>query len=90
MVTFAETIAKSNDCIPMNALAHLAQNDISIKIGEKRLLELLRSWELIQKTSTLPTQKAQELGIFALQERVIMHNSGSKVHITTKINGRGQ
>jgi len=90
MVTFAETIAKSDDCILMNALAHLAQNDISIKIGERRLWDLLRNWELIQKSSTLPTQKAQELGIFSLQERIIMHNSGSRVHITTKINGKGQ
>jgi len=90
MVAFAETIAKSDDCILMNALAHLAQNDISIKIGERRLWDLLRNWELIQKSSTLPTQKAQELGIFSLQERIIMHNSGSRVHITTKINGKGQ
>jgi len=66
------------------------QNNHNVEIGEKRLWKLLRDWDLIQKTNTRPTQKASDMGIFTLQERVITHNHGDKIHTTTKVTGKGQ
>ena len=91
LIDFANTIAMVDDeGILVNALAHIAQNNHNIKIGEKRLWALLREWGLIQKNNTLPTQKAQELSIFVVQERLISHHSGKQFHTTTKVNGKGQ
>ena len=89
LINFAETVAKADNAILVNHLAHLAQNDYNIKIGETRLWRLLREWEYIQKHNTLPTQKAQDLGFFFVKETLVTTNHGSIMRPTTKVTPKG-
>jgi len=45
---------------------------------------------LIQQNKPLPTQRAQGLGLFVVQPRMIAHHSGMQEHFTTKVTGKGQ
>ena len=74
----------------VNALAHLAQNEHNIKISERCLWKWLRMRRLIQQSKPLPTQQAQDLGLFVVQPKMIAHHSGMQEYFTTKVTGKGQ
>lgn len=88
-VSFAETIEKSSDAILVRDMSKLLANE-GIKCGERKLYTWLRGKGLIMKNSTKPTQRAVEMGIFVVNERVIKTVAGDRISITTKVTGKGQ
>jgi len=68
LVTFAETCLTSKDSILVRELAKVATKN-GVNIGEKRLYQKLRDWDLVLQGKTEPTQKAMEAGYFEVLER---------------------
>ena len=59
-------------------------------IGQDRLFDVLRRHNLIHKNGTKPTQRALELDIFEVQERMVPKGSTLETVFTTKVKGKGQ
>lgn len=59
-------------------------------IGQDRLFDVLRHHNLIHQKGTKPTQKALELDIFEVQERIVPMGSTLEPTFTTKVKGKGQ
>lgn len=92
-VLFADSVSASEDTILIGDLAKfLRQNGIDI--GQNRLFERLRNEGFLHRTGTrwnTPTQKAMDMGLFEVQERVIQKPDGSPIlSQTTKVTGKGQ
>lgn len=88
-VAFAETVSKSDDTILIREFAKLLSNS-GIEIGERRLYKWLRDNGYIVKKGTEPTQKAINMGLFKVSERVISTGDKSIVSLTTRVTGKGQ
>lgn len=91
-VLFADTVTASERSILVRDLAKLLKQK-GIEIGEKRLYAWLRENGYIIKCDkeNKPTQKAMNLGLFELEERVINNPDGEIiVKFTTKVTGKGQ
>lgn len=88
-VSFAETIEKSSDCILIREFSKLLANE-HIYIGEKKLYQRLREWGYILQSSTEPTQRAVQQGLFKINERLISTVKGDMLVRTTLITGKGQ
>lgn len=87
---FADAVTASKDSILIRDLAKLLKQN-GVDVGEKRLYVWLREHNYIIKSSTKPTQKAMELGLFEVVETVIQRSSGSPmIKTTTKVTGKGQ
>lgn len=91
-VLFADTVTASERSILVRDLAKLLKQK-GIEIGEKRLYVWLRENGYIIKCDkeNKPTQKAMNLGLFELEERVINNPDGEIIaKFTTKVTGKGQ
>ena len=90
---FADAVAASEDDIPIGQLAgFLKQNGRDI--GRNRLFKWLREHHYLCAKGdrhNLPTQRAMDLDLFKVKERVLNNPDGStKITITTKVTGKGQ
>ena len=90
---FADAVATSEDDMPIGQLAgFLKQNGRDI--GRNRLFKWLREHHYLCAKGdrhNLPTQRAMDLDLFKVKERVLNNPDGStKITITTKVTGKGQ
>lgn len=89
-VLFADCVAQSESEILVGELAKLLKQN-GMDIGQNRLYEKLRAEGFIMKNSTIPTQRAMEMGLFRVIERSIMQPNGTtRITQTTKVTGKGQ
>lgn len=87
---FADAVTASDSSILMRDLAKMMKQN-GIPMGEKRLYKWMREHGYIVKHSTLPTQKAMELGLFEIVERTVQRaDMAPLVKTTTKVTGKGQ
>lgn len=85
----AEALEVSQSSVLIGDVANQLKKN-GFKIGRDRLFDVLRDKELIQKNSTRPTQKALELELFEVQERMIQVSGTMEPKFTTKVKGKGQ
>lgn len=93
-VLFADAVTTSHTSILVGDLAKLVQQN-GIPLGANRLFKWLRNHGyLISRKGTdwnMPTQKAQELGLFRVKETAVTHPDGHvTVNRTPKVTGKGQ
>lgn len=89
-VLFADSVSQASNEILVGELAKLIRQN-GHEIGQNRLFEQLRNDGFIMKHSTIPTQRAMELGLFRIIERSIVQPNGTtRVTQTTKVTGKGQ
>ena len=88
---FINQIAVSKNSLLVREVAKaISKSDTGLVIGEKRLYEKLRSWDLIFKKSTEPKQSALERGLFEVVEGTRTSASGVFTYQTTRVTGKGQ
>ena len=89
-VLFADCVSQADTDILVGELAKLLKQN-GMDIGQNRLYERLRAEGYIMKNSTIPTQRAMEMGLFRVIERSIMQPNGTtRITQTTKVTGKGQ
>jgi prophage antirepressor-like protein len=93
-VNFADAIMATDDLILLGDLSKIAASN-GIKIGQNRIYALLRKKKLLTETRgaewNAPTQKAMDLGLFKVCERVITTLVGlTKIVKTTYATPKGQ
>ena len=89
-VLFADSVAQAETEILVGELAKILKQN-GVKTGQNRLYDKLREDGFIMHNSTVPTQKAMELGLFRVIERSITQPNGTtRVTKTTKVTGKGQ
>ena len=89
-VLFADCVSQADTDILVGELAKLLKQN-GMDIGQNRLYDRLRNEGYIMKNSTIPTQRAMELGLFRVIERSIMQPNGTtRITQTTKVTGKGQ
>lgn len=93
-VAFADAVSASDTDILIRDLAKLLRQN-GCKIGEKRLFERLRSEGYLIKAKpdrNRPTQRAMELGLFRVKERVIFTHpeDAPRTVFTTLVTPKGQ
>lgn len=89
-VLFADCVSQADTDILVGELAKLLKQN-GMDIGQNRLYEKLRADGFIMKNSTIPTQRAMEMGLFRVIERSIMQPNGTtRITQTTKVTGKGQ
>ena len=88
LVFFADTIIKSKECITMNDMAKLL-NDENISIGRNKLFEKLRSKKILM-SGNAPYQKYIDNGWFKTTETVKRTPYGDKLYMVTLVTPRGQ
>lgn len=93
-IIFADAVAASHSTILIGDLAKLLRQN-GIEIGANRLFEWMRrNGFLIARKGTdrnMPTQRAQEMGLFWVKETAITHSDGHvTVSRTPKVTGKGQ
>lgn len=87
---FAEAVSASDTSILVRGLAKMIRQN-GVQIGEKRLYRWLREHGYICKDSTMPTQKAMEMGLFEIIVRTVEKGNGLPLETkTTKVTGKGQ
>ena len=89
-VRFAETVQATNDNILVRECSKLASNYIGVDIGEKKLYQKLREWNMILKHSNEPSRRAYHLGILVYIERTGFKNGLPYLTHTTKVTPKGQ
>ncbi|MET3209775.1 UNVERIFIED_CONTAM: anti-repressor protein [Paenibacillus sp. PvR008] len=89
LVTFAETVLKSKDNILVREMSKLIQDE-GINIGEKKLYQKLRDWNLVLTNRNEPTQYAMNQKLFVVEEKSIDTPYGVKLVKTMKITPKGQ
>jgi len=89
-VLFADCVAQAETDILIGELAKLLKQN-GMEVGQNRLFERLRKEGFIMKNSTMPTQRAMEMGLFRVIERSITQPNGTtRITQTTKVTGKGQ
>lgn len=89
-VLFADSVAQADTDILVGELAKLLKQN-GVETGQNRLYDRLRADGFIMKNSTIPTQKAMEMGLFRVIERSVTQPNGTtRITQTTKVTGRGQ
>lgn len=86
---YLNQIAQSKNTILVRELAKVISKENFI-IGERRLWEKLRSWGLILKGKTEPSQRAIDRGLFEVSESISRSSKGIFTHRTTRVTGKGQ
>ena len=87
---FADAVSASDSSILIRDLAKLIRQN-GVEIGEKRLFKWLRERGYICKGSTMPTQKAMEMGLFEIIVRTVERGNGLPMETkTAKVTGKGQ
>lgn len=85
----AEALNTSTESVLVRDVAYQLKKN-GFNIGQDRLFEILRQHKLIHKKGTKPTQKALELDIFEVQERMVQKGTTLEPTFTTKVKGKGQ
>lgn len=88
LVLFAETCIASNDSLLVREVAKLASKQ-GIVIGEKRLWQKLREWEVVNGSNE-PYQKAFDAGWFETRQGTYNTPYGSETYRTYKVTPKGQ
>lgn len=89
-VLFADSVSVSKTSILVRDLAKILRQN-GYPTGEKRLYTELRRLGFIMQYSTMPTQKAMEMGLMEVMERTINRGEGDTIsRFTTKITPKGQ
>ena len=89
-VLFADSVAQAENEILIGELAKLLKQN-GVETGQNRLYDQLRRDGYIMKNTTIPTQKAMEMGLFRVIERSITQPNGTtRITATTKVTGKGQ
>lgn len=89
-VLFADCVAQAESDILIGELAKLLKQN-GMEVGQNRLFKRLRKEGFIMKNSTMPTQRAMEMGLFRVIERSITQPNGTtRITQTTKVTGKGQ
>lgn len=89
-----DAISASEDSIPIKNFANiLSQN--GVKIGQNRLFTYFReNGYLINSPYSprhnTPTQKAMDLKLFTVQERVVLNSGGARITYTSRLTPKGQ
>lgn len=87
---FADAVSASESSILMRDLAKLIRQN-GVEIGEKRLYKWMREHGYVCKGSTMPTQKAMELGLFEIIVRTVERGDALPLETkTAKVTGKGQ
>ena len=91
---FADSVATSKTTILIGDLAKIMRGN-GIDIGGTRLFQWMRkNGYLINRKGSdwnMPTQKAMDLGLFKIAEKVINHPNGTtSISKTPKVTGKGQ
>lgn len=90
---FADSVSASESSILVGQLAALLKQN-GVNIGQNRLFERLRDDGFLIKFGSrrnCPTQRAMDMGLFELKERVINNPDGTvRITLTTKVTGKGQ
>lgn len=87
---FADAVTASDSAILVRDLAKLIRQN-GYDIGEKRLYSWMRENGYVCKGTTMPTQRAMELGLFEVEIRTIERGAGLPLERkTTKVTGKGQ
>ena len=86
---YLNQIAQSKNTMLVRELAKVISKENFI-IGERRLWDKLRSWGLILKGKTEPSQRAVERGLFEVSESISRGSKGIFTHRTTRVTGKGQ
>ena len=92
-VVFADAVAVADDSILIGELAKLIRQN-GVEMGQNKLFSWLRENGYLMKggeNRNLPTQRAMEMNLFKVKERVISNPDGSQLMTrTTKVTGKGQ
>jgi len=88
-VEFADTCLKSKDNILVREMAKII-SDNGFKLGERRLYNKLRKWNLVFLNSTEPYQRYIDAGYFAIKQTSANTPYGIKLNRTTLITPKGQ
>jgi len=88
LVLFAETCIASNDSLLVREVAKLASKQ-GIIIGEKRLWQKLREWEVVSPSNE-PYQRAFDAGWFETRRGTYNTPYGSEAYSTYKVTPKGQ
>ena len=88
LMDFVNTVTGSSDCIDMNEMAKLIQNE-GIKLGRNKLFELLRENKILMSNNQ-PYQKYLDNGYFKVIETTKHTPYGDKVFCKTMVTGKGQ
>ena len=90
---FADAVSTSSESILIGQLAKLIRQN-GYDIGQNRLFSWMRENGYLIKSGSRynqPTQKAMNLELFEVKERVLQNPDGStKITLTTKVTGKGQ
>ncbi|WP_034438583.1 BRO family protein [Clostridium ihumii] len=89
LVNFANKVSESQNSLLVREVAKLASKK-GISIGEKRLWQKLRDWNLIFKNSREPKQYGIDRGYFEVIEGTRENSKGTFTYQTTRITGKGQ
>jgi anti-repressor protein len=88
LILFAETCIASNDSLLVREVAKLASKQGAV-IGEKRLWQKLREWEVVSHTNE-PYQRAMDAGWFEIRQGTYNTPYGSETYRTPKVTPKGQ
>ena len=93
-VLFADAVSVSKTSILVGDLAKILKQN-GVEIGAKRLFQWMRDhgYLIARKGSDYnsPTQRAMEMGLFAVKETVVTHSDGhTSISRTPKVTGKGQ
>lgn len=86
---FADAITSSDSSILVRDLSKLIKQN-GIEIGERRLYRWLREHEYVCKTSTMPTQKSMELGLFEIHMHPVDISGMTIEKAVSRVTGKGQ
>jgi anti-repressor protein len=87
---FADAVSASDSSMLVRDVAKMIRQN-GVQLGEKRFYKWLREKGYICQGSTVPTQKAMELGLFEIVVRTVERGNGLPLETkTTKITGKGQ
>ena len=87
---FADAVSASDSSVLVRDLAKMIRQN-GVEVGEKRLYKWMSDRGYICKGSTMPTQKAMELGLFEIIVRTVERGNGLPIETkTAKVTGNGQ
>ena len=87
---FADAVSASDSSLLVRDVAKVIRQN-GVPLGEKRFYKWLRENGYICQSSTTPTQKAMELGLFEIVIRTVERGREMPIETkTTKVTGKGQ
>ena len=83
-VLFADCVSQADNEILIGELAKLLKQN-GMQTGQNRLFDQMREEGFIMKNSTMPTQRAMEMGLFRVIERSIVQPNGTTSKMATSL-----